>query len=75
MRSLKNPKYMQIALYVFLTAIAIILFTILCGLCNLSYVYDSGFDWDPVKNTFANGTGDPAWLKRAVYRNGWEIKL
>ncbi len=49
--------------------------SILCGLCNLSYVYDQGFDWDPVKNTFANGTGDPAWLKRAVYRNGWEIKL
>ena len=49
--------------------------SILCGLCNLSYVYDCSFDWDPVKNTFANGTGDPAWLKRAVYRNGWEIKL
>ena len=49
--------------------------SILCGLCNLSYVYDTGFDWDPVKCTFANGTGDPSWLKRAVYRNGWEIKL
>lgn len=49
--------------------------SILCGLCNISYVYDTGFDWDPKKCTFANGTGDPAWLKRAVYRNGWEIKL
>jgi hypothetical protein len=49
--------------------------SILCSLCNLSYVYDTGFDWDPVKCTFANGTGDPAWLKRAYYRNGWEIKL
>ncbi|MBR4611079.1 MAG: Gfo/Idh/MocA family oxidoreductase [Kiritimatiellae bacterium] len=48
--------------------------SILCGLCNISYVYDCGFDWDPKKNTFANGTGDPAWLKRAVYRNGWVAK-
>lgn len=46
--------------------------SILCGLCNISYVYDSSFDWDPRKNTFANGTGDPLWLKRAAYRNGWE---
>ena len=49
--------------------------SILCGLCNLSYVYDTGFDWDPVNCTFANGTGDPNWLKRAVYRSQWEIKL
>ena len=49
--------------------------SILCGLCNISYVYDAEFDWDPVKCTFANGTGDPAWLKRATYRNGWDIKL
>ncbi len=48
---------------------------ILCQLCNLSYVYDASFDWDPKKNDFANGTGDPLWLKRPVYRNGWEIKL
>ena len=48
---------------------------ILCQLCNMSYVYDTGFDWDPVKCTFANGTGDPAWLKRAYNRNGWDIKL
>ena len=48
--------------------------SILCGLCNISYVYDTGFDWDPKKNAFANGTGDPAWLRRPVYRNGWEIK-
>ena len=46
---------------------------ILCQLCNMSYVYDTGFDWDPVNMTFANGTGDPAWLKRTVYRNGWDV--
>jgi len=49
--------------------------SILCQLCNISYVYDSSFDWDPVKCTFANGTGDPAWLKRPYNRNGWDIKL
>ena len=48
---------------------------ILCQLCNMSYVYDASFDWDPVKCTFANNTGDPAWLKRAVNRNGWDIKF
>ena len=47
---------------------------ILCHLCNISYVYDSGFDWDPKKNAFANGTGDPAWLRRHVYRDGWDVK-
>ena len=48
---------------------------ILCQLCNMSYVYDTGFDWDPVNMAFANGTGDPAWLKRANYRDGWEISI
>ena len=38
----------------------------------MSYVYDTGFDWDPDAFQFANGTGDPAWLKRANYR-GWDI--
>ncbi len=49
--------------------------SILCQLCNISYVYDASFDWDPVKCTFANGTGDPAWLRRPYYRNGWNIEL
>ncbi|MGI6495215.1 MAG: Gfo/Idh/MocA family protein [Kiritimatiellia bacterium] len=48
---------------------------ILCLLCNISYVYDVGFDWDPKRNTFANGTGDPTWLKRPCYRKGWEPKV
>ena len=42
-------------------------------MCNTSYMYDSGFDWDPATNTFANGTGDPHWLGRQYFRNGWEI--
>jgi len=49
--------------------------SILCGLCNMSYVYDTGFDWDPVKNDFANGTGKGISLKRDFCRNGWNIKV
>jgi hypothetical protein len=48
---------------------------ILCQLCNMSYMYDAGFDWDPVKNTFANATGNEAWLKRQTYRNNWRPVL
>jgi predicted dehydrogenase len=48
---------------------------ILCHLCNLSYVHNAGYDWDPVKNTFANGTGNVAWLTRqGGYRGGWDVK-
>lgn len=46
---------------------------VLCQICNMSYVYDAGFDWDPKSFTFANGTGDASWLKRPYYRNGWDI--
>ena len=46
---------------------------ILCHLCNMSYVYDTGFDWDPVANTFANGTGDVHWLARAFCRDNWKV--
>lgn len=48
---------------------------ILCGLCNMSYIHDAGFDWDPVKNTFANGTGNESWLGRKSYRNNWKPAL
>ncbi len=47
---------------------------ILCHLCNISYVRDAGFDWDPVKNSFANGTGDKNWLTReGGYRGEWSV--
>ena len=48
---------------------------ILCSLCNMSYVYDTGFDWDPEKNDFANGTGKGISLKRDFCRNGWEVRV
>ncbi len=47
----------------------------LCLLCNMSYQYDTGFDWDPVNMTFANGTGAGISLKREGDSNGWEIKV
>ncbi len=46
---------------------------VLCQLCNMSYVYDTGFDWDPVKMDFANGTGKGISLVRDYCRNGWEV--
>ena len=46
---------------------------VLCHLCNLSYVRDVSFDWNPESNTFANGTGDAKWLVRPEYRNGWKV--
>ena len=46
---------------------------ILCQLCNMSYVYDTGFDWDPEKNDFAGDNAKGISLKRDSYRNGWEV--
>ena len=46
----------------------------LCLLCNMSYVHDTGFDWDPAAMDFANGTGKGISLGRDRARNGWEVK-
>ena len=45
----------------------------LCLLCNMSYVYDTGFDWDPVKMEIVGENPKGISIKREVYRNGWEI--
>ena len=45
----------------------------LCLLCNMSYVYDTGFDWDPKRMQLAEGETKGISTKREVYRNGWEI--
>ena len=42
--------------------------SVLCQLVHMSYVHDTGFDWDPKKMTFANGAGDPEWLSRREIR-------
>ncbi len=47
----------------------------LCLLCNLSYQYDTGFDWDGEKMDFANGTGTGISLKREGDCNGWEVRV
>jgi len=45
----------------------------LCLLCNMSYVYDTGFDWDPVNMQIAGANPKGISTKREVYRNGWDI--
>lgn len=45
---------------------------VLCQLCNMSYVHDAGYDWNPDKFCFANGTGNSKWLSRE-YRGNWKI--
>ena len=49
--------------------------SILCQLCNLSYKYDTGFDWDPEKMEFANGTGKGIPLGRVGDCNGWKVEV
>ena len=46
----------------------------LCLLCNMSYQYDRGFEWDGKRMTFKSGTCTGGISdKREVYRNGWNI--
>ena len=45
----------------------------LCLLCNMSYQYDTGFDWDPAKMEIRGGNPKGISTKREKYRNGWEI--
>ena len=47
----------------------------LCLLCNMSYQYDTGFDWDGEKMDFANGTGTGISLKREGDCNGWTVEV
>ena len=47
----------------------------LCLLCNMSYQYDTGFDWDGEKMEFANGTGVGISLKREGDCNGWTVEV
>ena len=46
----------------------------LCHLANMSYKYDTGFDWDPEAMEFANGTGRGIDLGRAGDCNGWIVR-
>lgn len=43
-----------------------------CNLMNLAYYHGKKFSWNPADFTFANGTGDPTWL-RTEYRGGLKL--
>jgi len=45
---------------------------ICCHLMNLAYRHRQKIQWDPAKLTFANGTGDPAWLT-GPHRKPWTV--
>ena len=39
---------------------------------NLAYYHGQQLQWDPAKNEFAGGTGNPEWLTRE-YRGEWKV--
>ena len=43
-----------------------------CNLVNLAYFHGQRLKWDPVKETFKDGTGDAKWLGRE-YRSPWKM--
>ncbi len=45
---------------------------IACHLLNFGYYHGKNFKWNPAENTFADGTGDVAWL-HTNYRGDWKI--
>ena len=47
----------------------------LCLLCNTSYKYDTGFDWDPVNMEIAGCNRKGISIKREKYRAGWDITV
>ena len=46
---------------------------ILCILCNMSYQYDTGFEWDGEKMEIRGCNCKGLSFKRAVCRKGWEV--
>jgi hypothetical protein len=44
----------------------------ICNLANAVYFSGKGFKWNPQAETFADGTGDNAWLTRE-YRAPWKL--
>ena len=47
----------------------------LCLLCNMSYVYDTGFEWDPAKMEIKGANPKGISIKRDFYRNGWDVTV
>lgn len=44
----------------------------ICHLVNLAYYHGQRMKWDPAKEQFTGGTGDPKWLTRD-YRGAWKV--
>ena len=47
----------------------------LCLLCNMSYQYDTGFEWDPDKMELKGCNCKGLSIKRETYRNGWDVVI
>lgn len=43
-----------------------------CNLVNLAYFSGQTLKWDPAREQFRDGTGDPKWLTRE-YRSPWKL--
>jgi predicted dehydrogenase len=43
-----------------------------CDLVDQAYYHGKPFKWDPKKNNFADGTGNPKWLD-VEYRDPWKL--
>ena len=46
---------------------------VLCLLCNMSYQYDTGFEWDGEKMELKGCNCKGISLRREAYRNGWDV--
>ena len=46
---------------------------ILCLLCNMSYVYDTGFEWNPQKMELKGANSMGISICRDHYRKGWDV--
>lgn len=44
----------------------------ICQLVNLTYHHQQRLAWDPAKQQFAEGTGNPKWLG-SEYRRPWRL--
>jgi hypothetical protein len=42
-----------------------------CELVNLAYYHGKKLKWNPAKEAFVGGTGDPAWL-HPIVRAPWK---
>jgi predicted dehydrogenase len=43
-----------------------------CNLINLAYIHNEPIKWNPEKEQFTDGTGNPQWLTRE-YREPWKL--